>query len=83
MISMTNDSAYSLHVGELRSLGARFGVQTWPVVLDMSFGEYGCDAGPETALAGSDLIDHGEPLTITCSAGLTEFRGNESSDEEE
>lgn len=61
MISMTNDSAYSLHVGELRSLGARFGVQTWPVVLDMSFGEYGCDAGPETALAGSDLIDHGEP----------------------
>lgn len=71
MTAITNDAAMTLDAAVLRRLGERFGVQTWPVVLDLGHvaEDRGTDADSrpaaetdaDAAIAALELVEHGEP----------------------
>lgn len=68
MMTTAHDAPVSLDASVLRRLGDRFGVQTWPVVLDMPVGAADQDAQQvadredDAAIAALDLVDHDEPV---------------------
>ncbi|MEO9329835.1 ESX secretion-associated protein EspG [Gordonia aurantiaca] len=62
MMPTINDAPVVLGVSELRGLGERFGVQTWPVVLDPTLRSDRADDAVEPATVASELIDHDEPV---------------------
>ncbi|MFE0750245.1 ESX secretion-associated protein EspG [Gordonia sp. NPDC058843] len=73
MMPITDDAAMTLDAAVLRRLGERFGVQTWPVVLDLgNVSENPCastetesralaDGDADVTITALDLIEHGEP----------------------
>ncbi len=68
MLRTTHDAPVALDAAVLRRLGDRFGVQTWPVVLDMPVGAADetaqrlSDRENDAAIAALDLVDHDEPV---------------------
>ncbi|MDS1113969.1 ESX secretion-associated protein EspG [Gordonia westfalica] len=63
----TTRDAVTLDAAALRRLGDRFGVQTWPVVLDMPVdaedesAQMSADRERDADIVTSDLVDHDEP----------------------